>query len=136
VAVCCLQDDIGVILSSCQRLGVTPPQEWQDILAAAFLETIDTPDKAGQVRSDFFVKPLVGLAGMGWKPTQQQWQVLVDAADVLMPMGFFRARQLLETAWAMAQFGTPVPTKWSQVCCTMSQSVVSPGWHSGLARDA
>jgi hypothetical protein len=79
------------------------------------METIDTPEKARQVRSDFFVKPLVGLAGMGWKPTQQQWQALVDAADVLMPMGFFRARQLLETAWAMAQFGIPVPVNWSQV---------------------
>lgn len=105
-----------MILSSCQRLGVTPPQEWQDTLAAAYLETIDTPEKAGQVRSDFFVKPLVGLAGMGWKPTQQQWQVLVDASDVLLPMGFFRARQLLETAWAFAQFGTPVPSQWAQVC--------------------
>jgi hypothetical protein len=68
-----------VILSSCQRLGVVPSPEWQDTLAGAFLATIDSKDKAGQVRSDFFVKPLVGLAGMGWKPNQQQWQVRVKA---------------------------------------------------------
>lgn len=64
-----------MILSSCQRLGVVPSPEWQAILAAAFLSTIDTKEKAVQVRTDFFVKPLVGLAGMGWKPDQGEWQV-------------------------------------------------------------
>jgi hypothetical protein len=104
-----------VILSSCQRLGVTPSAEWQDILAQAYLLMIDTPEKAESVRSDFFVKPLVGLAGMGWKPTPEQWQVVLKASEVLLPKGYLRARQLLETAWAMAQFGKPVPGKWAQV---------------------
>lgn len=104
-----------MILSSCQRLGVAPSAEWQDILAQAFLSTIDTPEKAELVRSDFFVKPLVGLAGMGWKPSPEQWQVVLQASEVLLPLGYFKARQLLETAWAMAQFGTPVPQQWSQV---------------------
>lgn len=112
---CCAQDDVGVILSACQRLGVMPPPEWQNTLATAFLSTVDTEEKAKQVRSDFYVKPLVGLAGMGWKPTPEQWQVLVTAAQALLPMGYFRGRQLLETAWAFAQFGNPVSRDWSQV---------------------
>jgi hypothetical protein len=109
------KDDLGVILSSCQRLGVAPSTEWQDILAQAFLSTIDTPEKAESVRSDYFVKPLVGLAGMGWKPTPEQWQVVLQASEVLLPLGYLKARQLLETAWAMAQFGTPVPQQWGNV---------------------
>lgn len=109
------QDDLGVILSSCQRLGIAPSAEWQDILAQAYLSTIDTPEKAESVRSDFFVKPLVGLAGMGWKPTPEQWQVVLQASATLLPLGYFKARQLLETAWAMAQFGTPVPQQWASV---------------------
>jgi hypothetical protein len=42
--------------------------------------------------------------------------VLIDASEVLLPMGYFRARQLLETAWALAQFGMPVTKHWSEVC--------------------
>lgn len=190
------QDDLGVILSSCQRLGVVPGEDWQAILASAFLQTIDTKEKAAQVRTDFFVKPLVGLAGMGWKPDRGEWQVgwgcmqayvgcvwgvctwmrclvmcscraimpcgnvlthtrrtpapgsgvlrsvedqmcarlwlhsgwthslvrcvvalqvLIDASEVLLPLGYFRARQLLETAWALAQFGEPVSQHWAEV---------------------
>lgn len=81
---------MGVILSSCQRLQITPPAEWQDTMAASFLTQIDNKDKVSMMRSDFFVKPLVGLAGMGWKPSPQQWQVrfrILGLVFVLMSGG-------------------------------------------------
>lgn len=109
------QDEVGVILSSCQRLGLAPSQEWLSPLAESFLANIDSKDKVSIMRTDNFVRPLVGLAGMGWKPSAEQWQTLLDAAAQLMPLGYYRGRQLLETAWAFAQFGNPVPNSWSQV---------------------
>lgn len=108
------RDEVGVILSSCQRLGLAPSQEWLSPLAESFLANIDSKDKVSMMRTDNFVRPLVGLAGMGWKPSAEQWQTLLDAAAQLMPLGYYRGRQLLETAWAFAQFGNPVPNSWSQ----------------------
>lgn len=104
-----------MILSSCQRLGLAPSPEWLDTLASAFLSTIDTQDKVAMMRTDNFIKPLVGLAGLGWKPSAEQWVLLADAAQQQLPMGYFRARALLETAWAFAQFGQQVSPTWSQV---------------------
>lgn len=108
------RDELGVILSSLQRLGLTPPQEWLDIMAQAFLASIQTQEQATMMRSDNFTKPLVGLAGLGWKPTPEQWQQLVEASRTNIAQGYYKARQLMEVAWAFAQFGSPVPLDWSQ----------------------
>lgn len=104
-----------MILSSLQRLGLTPPQEWLDVMGNAFLASIQTQEQATMMRSDNFTKPLVGLAGLGWKPTPEQWQRLVEASRSNIAQGYYKARQLMEVAWAFAQFGSPVSMDWSQV---------------------
>lgn len=107
--------DVGVIVSSCQRLGLSAPPEWLEIVAPGVVDALDGSDKVANMRTDLFVKLLVGLAGLGWQPSQQQWQVCATATQQMLPLGFFRARQLLETAWAFAQFGQPVSSEFSQV---------------------
>lgn len=84
-------------------------------MAQAFLASIQTQEQATMMRSDNFTKPLVGLAGLGWKPTPEQWQQLVEASRTNIAQGYYKARQLMEVAWAFAQFGSPVPLDWSQV---------------------
>jgi hypothetical protein len=105
------QDKLGVILSLCQRLGLAPPQEWLDIMAAAVLDKLSS--NAAQLTAADVSKMIVGLAGLGFKPSPEQWNTLVAASMAQLPTGYMRAQSLAELAWGFSQFGSPMPQEWA-----------------------
>lgn len=113
-----LQDQLAVMFSLCRRLGMTPTDEWLAATAPAAMEQI--ANRNHFMRADTFVKLLAGLASVGWRPDQQQLAVIVDRSFPQLQQGYLHVKDMVELAWALSQWETPMPANWAKVrmCCT------------------
>lgn len=119
-ACCWVQDEVSAIISLVGRLGMQPTPEWLEIITAAAMDKIGQRDT---LRVAEYRRLLVGLATLGWRPNQQQLQMVADKSYPLLRMA--QAHDLVEIAWSLAQWETPMPQQWTQVCDL---------WHCGVER--
>lgn len=95
----------------CARLGMTPTPDWLAIMTSAAMEQVAGRD----LRVAEFRKLLVGLAGLGWRPDQQQLQLIIERSYPLLQSPVCQVQDLVEIAWALAQWEAPTPAQWAKV---------------------
>ncbi|KAF8069526.1 hypothetical protein HT031_001643 [Scenedesmus sp. PABB004] len=107
------RDELPAIFSFCQRLGLAPTPEWLAATTDAAMRQLASRER--NMRAAEFRRLLVGLAGLGWRPSPEQLQLIVDRSYPQLQTGFCQVHDLVEMAWALAQWETPMPPNWAKM---------------------
>lgn len=107
------QDEVPAVFSLTQRLGLVPPPEWLAAMTAAAMDLLGNRER--NLRAAEFRRLLVGLAGSGWRPEPAQLELIVDRSFPQLSAGYCNVNDLVEIAWALAQWETPMPPNWAKV---------------------
>eukprot|EP00878_Enallax_costatus_P022701 GHUV01024104.1.p1 GENE.GHUV01024104.1~~GHUV01024104.1.p1 ORF type:complete len:535 (+),score=144.39 GHUV01024104.1:216-1820(+) len=121
------RDEVTAIVSFVGRLGMQPTPEWLATITAAAIDRVAQRDTL-QVAE--YRRLLVGLASLGWRPNPQQLQMIVDKSYPLLQLPTTQVHDLVEIAWSLAQWETPMPQQWTQVFCdrmTRQRRFIRPG---------
>ncbi|WIA10189.1 hypothetical protein OEZ85_010392 [Tetradesmus obliquus] len=107
------RDELPAIFSFCQRLGMAPTPEWLATTTSAALNQLTNRDRMMRVAE--YRRLIAGLAGLGWRPSPEQLETIVSRSYPQLQSGYFQVHDLVEVAWALAQWETPMPPNWAKV---------------------
>jgi hypothetical protein len=83
-----LQDELPAIFSFCQRLGLAPTPEWLAATTSAAMSQLLNRER--MMRAAEFRRLIVGLAGLGWRPSQEQLDLIVNRSYPQLQSTYFQ----------------------------------------------
>eukprot|EP00879_Flechtneria_rotunda_P009263 GHRR01009697.1.p1 GENE.GHRR01009697.1~~GHRR01009697.1.p1 ORF type:complete len:445 (+),score=178.50 GHRR01009697.1:141-1337(+) len=110
------RDELPTLFSLLPRLGLNPTPEWVATTTAAAEAALMDRDRIMRVAE--YRRWIVGLAGLGWKPDQHQLEVIVNRSFPQLSSGYCQVHDLVQMAWALAQWEAAMTPQWAKVFST------------------